>query len=213
MVIYLKIRKVWSFSLVLLFIVFIYLGGYYISYLKYNDYSIIKSELLIQENQYLLKELKNIDDISIKYDNCLVGKVLYRDIYSFYEEIVINLGKDKVDVGDAVVNNEGLIGIIYKTGRRVSYVKLISSDYNVSVLINGDYGNLNNGIISLLDKYSDIKVGDLVYTSNYGDVLEGIYVGKVKSISYDSDELGKKAEIEIVDNKNLNYVGILKKAK
>ena len=90
MVIYLKIRKVWSFSLVLLFIVFIYLGGYYISYLKYNDYSIIKSELLVQENQYLLKELNKIDNISIKYDNCLVGKVLYRDIYSFYEEVVIN---------------------------------------------------------------------------------------------------------------------------
>lgn len=199
--------------LLLLVVIFIYAVGYFSSYLKYDDFTIIESEILVRENQILKKELSKIENINIEYDDYVIGKVLYRDIYSFYEEIVINLGDDQVTVGDAVVNNYGLVGVIYKVEKNMSYVKLLSSDYNISVVVNDTYGNLNNGTISLLDKYSDIKEGDLVYTSTYGDVLDGIYVGKVKSVTYDSDGLGKKAEIEIANNKNLNYIGVVKKVK
>ncbi len=215
MVIYLKRRKEWLFNclLLLLVVIFIYAVGYFNSYLKYDDFTIIESEILVRENQILKKELSKIENINIEYDDYVIGKVLYRDLYSFYEEIVINLGDNQVTVGDAVVNNYGLVGVIYKVEKNMSYVKLLSSDYNISVVVNDTYGNLNNGTISLLDKYSDIKEGDLVYTSTYGDVLEGIYVGKVKSVTYDSDGLGKKAEIEIANNKNLNYIGVVKKVK
>lgn len=215
MVIYLKRRKEWLFNcLLLLFVViFVYGVGYFSTYLKYDDFIIIDSDLLIRENLMLKNELSKIDKIDIQYDDYVIGKVLYRDLYSFYEEIVINLGDDQVSVGDAVVNNYGLIGVIYKVEKDISYVKLLSSDYNVSVIVNDTYGNLNNGTISLLDKYSNIIEGDLVYTSNYGDILDGIYVGKVKNVTYDSDGLGKKAEIEIANNKNLNYIGVVKKVK
>ena len=64
-----------------------------------------------------------------------------------------------------------------------------------------------------LNKYSDIKEGDFVYTSNYGDVEKDIYVGIVKKVSYDKDGLGKEVEVELVDNKNLNYIGVVKRIK
>lgn len=215
MVIYLKRRKEWLFNclLLILVVIFIYVVGYFSSYLKYDDFTIIDCEILFRENQMLKKELSKIENIDIEYDDYVIGKVLYRDLYSFYEEIVINLGDNQVSVGDAVVNNYGLVGVIYKVEKNISYVKLLTSDYNVSVVVNNTYGNLNNGTISLLDKYSDIKEGDLVYTATYGDTLDGIYVGKVKSVTYDSDSLGKKAEIEIANNKNLNYIGVVKKVK
>lgn len=212
--IYLNRRKVLVRGILfILFVITIFYFNYVSSYFKYNDSSIIESELLIKENLLLKKEINELSGFEMKNDSYVIGKVLNRDLYSFYEEIVINLGEEDVSVGDAVVNEKGLIGVVYKVGNYRSIVKLLTSNYNVSVVIGNTYGNLNNGTISMLNKYSDIKEGDLVYTSNYGDVEKDIYVGIVKKVSYDKDRLGKEVEVELVDNKNLNYIGVIKRIK
>lgn len=212
--IYLNRRKVLvRVILFILFVITIFCFSYISSYFKYNDSSFIESELLIKENLLLKKEINELSGFEMKSDSYIIGKVLNRDLYSFYEEIVINLGEEDVSVGDAVVNEKGLIGVVYKVGNYRSVVKLLTSNYNVSVVIGNTYGNLNNGTISMLNKYSDIKEGDLVYTSNYGDVEKDIYVGIVKKVSYDKDGLGKEVEVELVDNKNLNYIGVIKRIK
>lgn len=212
--IYLNRRKVLVRGILfILFVITIFYFNYVSSYFKYNDSSIIESELLIKENLLLKKEINELSGFEMKNDSYVIGKVLNRDLYSFYEEIVINLGEEDVSVGDAVVNEKGLIGVVYKVGNYRSIVKLLTSNYNVSVVIGNTYGNLNNGTISMLNKYSDIKEGDLVYTSNYGDVEKDIYVGIVKKVSYDKDGLGKEVEVELVDNKNLNYIGVIKRIK
>ena len=212
--IYLNRRKVLvRVLLFILFVITIFCFSYISSYFKYNDSSFIESELLIKENLLLKKEINELSGFEMKSDSYIIGKVLNRDLYSFYEEIVINLGEEDVSVGDAVVNEKGLIGVVYKVGNYRSVVKLLTSNYNVSVVIGNTYGNLNNGTISMLNKYSDIKEGDLVYTSNYGDVEKDIYVGIVKKVSYDKDGLGKEVEVELVDNKNLNYIGVIKRIK
>lgn len=212
--IYLNRRKVLvRVILFILFLITIFCFSYVSSYFKYNDSSFIESELLIKENLLLKKEINELSGFEMKSDSYIIGKVLNRDLYSFYEEIVINLGEEDVSVGDAVVNEKGLIGVVYKVGNYRSVVKLLTSNYNVSVVIGNTYGNLNNGTISMLNKYSDIKEGDLVYTSNYGDVEKDIYVGIVKKVSYDKDGLGKEVEVELVDNKNLNYIGVIKRIK
>lgn len=212
--IYLNRRKVLvRVILFILFVLTVFGFSYVSSYFKYNDSSFIESELLIKENLLLKKEINELSGFEMKSDSYIIGKVLNRDLYSFYEEIVINLGEEDVSVGDAVVNEKGLIGVVYKVGNYRSIVKLLTSNYNVSVVIGNTYGNLNNGTISMLNKYSDIKEGDLVYTSNYGDVEKDIYVGIVKKVSYDKDGLGKEVEVELVDNKNLNYIGVIKRIK
>ena len=212
--IYLNRRKVLvRVLLFILFVITVFCFSYISSYFKYNDSSFIESELLIKENLLLKKEINELSGFEMKSDSYIIGKVLNRDLYSFYEEIVINLGEEDVSVGDAVVNEKGLIGVVYKVGNYRSVVKLLTSNYNVSVVIGNTYGNLNNGTISMLNKYSDIKEGDLVYTSNYGDVEKDIYVGIVKKVSYDKDGLGKEVEVELVDNKNLNYIGVIKRIK
>lgn len=211
MVIYLRIRRRWFYSIIVF--VLLILVIYTFSYIKFDDKAIVKNNVLMIENRFLKNELDMIESFDINYEDYVIGKVLYRDLYSFYDEMVINVGDDLVSVGDGVVSNDGLVGVVYKTNSNLSYVKLLTGNYNVSVSVNDTYGNLNNGIISLLDKYSDIKVGDLVYTSSYGDVISGIYVGKVTNIFDDKDGLGKSAEVELVNNKNLNYIGVLKKIK
>lgn len=210
----LKRRRILVRFLIIVLFVFILLSISYISnYLKYKNDSILEYELLVNENNLLKKEIKELSGFDIMSDSYVIGKVLNRDLYSFYEEIIINLGEGDVSVGDAVVNEKGLIGVVYKVGTYRSVVKLLTSNYNVSVVIGNTYGNLNNGTISMLNKYSDIKEGDLVYTSNYGDVEKDIFVGVVSSVSYDSDGLGKEVNVELVDNRNLNYIGVIKRIK
>lgn len=215
MVIYLRKRNkyVIKYLFILLLIIFIYGINYVLSYLKYNDSEILEVNVLKSENNRLRKELRNINDI-VSYDGIdykyVIGKVIIRDIHNFYNEIVINLGSDKVMVGNAVVSRDGLVGIITKVEKDRSYVKLLSSDYNVSVVVNGNYGNYNNLKVSMISKYSEIKEGDVVYTS--GLVLEipyGIYVGTVSKVDNDQDNLGKELKIITVNNDNLNYIAVI----
>ena len=215
MVIYLRKRNkyVIKYLFILLLIIFIYGINYVLSYLKYNDSEILEVNVLKSENNRLRKELRNINDI-VSYDGIdykyVIGKVIIRDIHNFYNEIVINLGSDKVMVGNAVVSRDGLVGIITKVEKDRSYVKLLSSDYNVFVVVNGNYGNYNNLKVSMISKYSEIKEGDVVYTS--GLVVEipyGIYVGTVSKIDNDQDNLGKELKIITVNNDNLNYIAVI----
>lgn len=212
MVIYLgKKRKILcKFIILIILFVFIYIGGFLNSYFKYNNKNVVDSNALSIQNQILKKELGDIENLNIDSGNYIIGKVVFRDIYNFYDEVVINLGRDVVEVGDAVVDSCGLVGIVYNTMNNLSYVKLLSSNYNVSVKVNDTYGNLSMGKITLLNKYSEINVGDIVYTSGYGDVLGNIYVGKVESIKLDNDGLGKEVKVNYCDNSNLNYVAILR---
>lgn len=213
MVIYLLKRNqlIHKILLFIILLIFIYSISYITSYTKYNNKKYIENNLLITENKILKEELNNIK--YIKYENSNIAKVMYRDIYNFYDEVIINKGKKEVQVNDAVMNDEGLIGIVYKVDNNKSYIKLLSSNYNISVKINNTYGNLNKGTITMIDKYSSINVGDKVYTSGLDEVIGNIYIGEVISVSKDKDDLGKEIKIKYIDNTNLNYVAILRKIK
>lgn len=210
MVIYLRTFKniFLKFSIFISLFLFVSLGGYLLTFLRYDNYDVINTEVLVLENQNLKKELIGLKSVS-ELSNYDIGKVIYRDIHNFYNEIVIYVKKLDVCVGEAVINEKGLVGIIYKIENNKAYVKLLSSDYNVSVKVGNTYGNLNNGKITLLDKYSEIKIGDLVYTSGLNDIPEDIYVGKIVDVAMDSENLGKKVKVELINNDDLNYVGIV----
>lgn len=213
MVIYLYKRKevVLKISIFIFILLFIYFLSYFISYIKYDNKKYVNNNLLLTENKILKEEISRIKDIDYEYGK--IVKVIYRDIYSFYDEVVINKGKGSIRVSDALINEEGLVGVVYNVDNNKSYVKLLSSNYNISVKLSDSYGILNKGIITMIDKYSDVKVGDKVYTSGLDDVIEGIYVGEVMSVSLDNNGLGKEVKIKYVDNTNLNYLGILRKIK
>ncbi len=186
--------------------IFIYGVGYGLSYMRYNDKKLIDVELVLLENETLKNELNELKELDTKFE---IEKVFIRDIHSFYNQVVIKTS-DKELIGSAIVNDEGLVGILSKVENGFGYINLLTSDYNVSVKVGDTYGNLSRGEISLLDKYSDIKVGDLVYTSGLNDIPKDIYIGKVIDVTMDNENLGKKVKVELIDNKYLNYVGIVK---
>lgn len=192
---------------ILLFL-FIYVMSYFISFIRYDDKEIVNVRGVLVENGILKNELLELADVS--FTSGVVGKVILRDLYSFYDEVILNVGSSNGIVkNSAVIDNNGLIGIVYDVRDNISYVKLLSSNYNVSVSVNGIYGNYNNGIVTMIDKYSDISVGDVIYTSGLDGLVKGIYVGTVSKIELDEDGLGKELKINYIDNKNLNYVYVL----
>ena len=212
MVIYLYKKRVVILKIISFILLFIFLYGlaYFSSYIKYKDRYYVELDGLRLENHLLKKELNGL--VNINYDVGVIAKVILRNMYSFYDELVINVGsKDNINIYDSVIYNGSLVGIVAKVNDNTSNVKLISSNYNISVKIGNTYGNLNKGIITMVDKYSDISIGDLVYTSGLDNILNDIYIGKVKDISLDEDGLSNKVIIEYEDNSNLNYVYVVGK--
>lgn len=202
-----KIKVICCYIMIFMFILFSYLLSNVFVYIKYDDKNFINDRLLIIENKdlkYKLGELSKL--VNSEY---IIGYVRNRDLYSFNERIVINVkDKVKVNVGNAVVNDEGLVGIVSNINDSNVYVSLLTSKYNVSVMINDCYGNLSNGVVNMIDKECKISIGDNVVTSGLNDISKGIYIGKVRKIN--EDNLGYVLDIDLINNKHLNYVGVIK---
>lgn len=212
MVIYLRTKSNIFIKLIIVILLLglIFGGGYYISYFKYSDKELVDYEALKTQNRLLQAELEEVNNFKELEGDYLIGKVVVRNIHDFYNEVVINLGSDDgIYDGDAVINSEGLVGIVDKVDKKTAVVKLLTGNYNVSVKINELYGNLNGGKVTLLDKFKEVD-GDKVYTSGYSKIPEGIYVGTIINVKMDNNDLGKEVNVKLIDNTNLNYVAVIR---
>jgi len=209
------LKKNW-FYIALIIIYLLFLGKDFLFKLpkvNIDNLPAIKENFYEAEYEKLTKQL----DLKINKYELLYSKIVYRDIYEFYDNITILKGKNaELKPGNIIINNEGLIGVINKTYENYSTVNLLTNkDTNISVKINNSYGILrssNNKLyvenIKLLD---EIGENDKVYTSGLTSTPENILVGTVKNIKKDNLELEYIIEITpIVNFHNLNYVGVVK---
>lgn len=165
------------------------------------------SKIVINYDKHLKEELDNIKKINdIEFDDNLdiiVSRVKYRDVYEYSNTLTIFKGtKNNVNVGDAVLTNNGLVGIISKTYDYYSVVSLITNKKsNISVKINDAVGvlKLENGklVVTSINNYKNISIGDEIYTSGLGNLPDNIYVGKVKKVSLNDTEIEKVIEVDI----------------
>lgn len=186
---------------------------------SFLDSNLSKDNIEINYNNYLKEELDNLNKLyNIDYISnidILVSKVKYRNVYEFRDILTIYKGfKDNIEKGDAILTNDGLIGVISKTYEHSSLVTLITNKKsNISVKINNSIGVLKyNGkelIVDNVSNYENIIKGDLIYTSGLGNLPDNIYVGKVKSVSLKTNEIEKVIEVDIENRlENLNYLYI-----
>ena len=165
------------------------------------------SKIVINYNKHLKEELDNIKKINdIEFDDNLdiiVSRVKYRDVYEYSNTLTIFKGsKNNINIGDAVLTNNGLVGVISKTYDYYSVVSLITNkESNISVKINDAVGvlKLENGklVVTSINNYKNIVVGDEIYTSGLGNLPDNIYVGKVKKVSLNDTEIEKVIEVNI----------------
>ena len=165
-------------------------------FIKDNNIEInyLNSEINRLKNEYNnLLDFKN--NININEDYYISN--VYKNNYSF-DKLIIN--GTNYNINDEVLNNDGLIGFIYKINDKYSEIKYIYNS-RVPVKINNEYGKIidsdidNNLIVSEVE---NVNINDKVYSVNNS------YIGKV--IKIDNNNLNKKLTIKTIDLSNINYV-------
>ena len=169
-------------------------------------------------------ELKSL--LELKQDNYvfITADVIKRNI-DWYCELTINKGKnDGIKEDMAVVVEDGLIGRIKTVTKDSSIVTLIScNSSNIKVAVdvktseNTYHGiidsYLDDGLIQVsnINKTSDIKLNDKVYTNGLGGIFpSGIYIGEVVEITTDSLGLSKVIKIKSETNYDkIRYVSVI----
>lgn len=212
---------------------------------KYKDYIILLIVFLIiifssNINSFLMSLDNNLDITSINNNYCeslerdyndllsiyefsltsnlnlVVSKVYLRNIYEFTETVSIYKGSnDDLDVGLAVINDAGLVGVIKDVDTSSSRVTLLTSkNSNISVKVNEAYGILKYQggklIVSNLSSNTNMAVGDKIYTSGIGNLPGDILVGEVAKIDLNNTEIEKIITVKpAVDFENINYVMVV----
>jgi len=129
-------------------------------------------------------------------ENVLIAELLAVDLDPFSRQIVINKGtRDKVSIGQPVLDAEGIMGQIVHVGPFSSTAMLITdSNHAIPVLVNrnglraivvgtGAPDQLN---IPYLPNSADITVGDLLTSSGLGGRFPPDYpVARVTGVTFD----------------------------
>ena len=151
--------------------------------------------------------------------------IIERNEAFWLDKLVLNKGKkDGVDIGDAVVVGEGLIGRITNITNNTSTLKLITSSDNtnkISVKIRYKETYIykilqvegSNLVIVGIDNEIDLNNDSdkIVLTSGLSDVYpSGITIGVINNIVSDKYGVSKKAYLSTsVDFDSLRFVSIL----
>jgi rod shape-determining protein MreC len=162
------------------------------------DSLVLKGELqkldsLLQENEQLRKLLHAGESNSTYYR---VAGILKVDPDPFSHQIVIDKGeKHYVKTGQAIIDDNGLMGTVVAKSNYTSNVMLISDSSSaipVENIRNGiraiavGTGNINVLKLKHITNTADIKVGDILATSGLGGKLPaGFPVAKVIEVEID----------------------------
>lgn len=205
-------------GLIVLYILFLskdFLMGSFI-----NNFSSLKNKsITILDNYYRLEyeKISKMLDVQVESKEIVVSRIIEQNIYYFFDKITILKGENAgLKIGDIVINEKGVVGVIAKLNKNTSEVSLLSNkDINLSVKINDSYGIIyakdNKIMVKNIKLNKEIKEGDKIVTSGLTNVPEGLLVGNVKKILKDNLELEYVVEVEpAVDFYQLNYVGVVK---
>ena len=196
---------------------------------KYDKVKLMETKY--EEAEKEIKDLKKVLELNntLSESSYMNATIINRNIGYWYNTITIDKGeKDGVEKDMAVINNDGLIGIVTKTSKLNSTVKLLTTtDTNskISVKIKVDEDNYIFGLLVGYDKdkksfiiegianNTEIPISSMVTTTGLGNNFpSGILIGRVDKITKDNFDLARTVLVKSsVDFDNINYVTVLKK--
>ena len=192
--------------------------------LKQLEEEFLIQQTLVKEQKSTIEELKGVLAITYTLEDYkeISATVIKRNIDNWYDTIVLDRGeKNGIEIGMAVVNKDGLIGIVSNTSYFTSTVKLVSSSFRISAKIMGE-----NEIYGIIKEYKDgfyimegisentlIENGYDVYTTGLGnEIPSGLKLGTVEKEERDNFDLNRTIYIKPSMNlENINYVKVLKR--
>ena len=169
----------------------------------------LKAEVLKCENQIL--EMNNVYpvlDFVKKYQiqNYEIAKVIGTSPENWSDFFFIDKGKkDGITIGDLVLKDGFLVGIVKNVGDFSSQV-LTVSDENFKITIRTKktreisfFQGLkkNRGILKYVRPEQDIRIGDIIETTVINsEIAEGIPIGIIRKISPKEGEFFREVEVE-----------------
>ena len=186
------------------------------------EYNLNKT--IIEEQKKTIEELKKLTEINYTLEDYkeINASVIKRNLDTFYTNITLDKGElNKVEKDSAVVNKDGLIGIITNITSNTSTVKLLTNlKLSVKIISNEKevYGILNKYedelyVIEGISENTIIENGMEVLTTGLGNnIPSGIKVGTVVNEKKDHFDLNRTIYVKpIVNFNDINYVKILSK--
>ena len=186
--------------------------------------AVARDAALELENQQLRAELKITRSPVYPDGMTLVpARVIARSTNVWYSTVTIDVGRNSnVQLYDAVVNGEGLVGRVTAVTSDVCQVTLITdqqSYVDAKVVPGGAQGLVAGSVIGdvelqYVDKSEAVKVGDNVVTSGLRDSIfvQGIPIGVVESVAKQDVELYQKVTIRpLVDFHKLDLVMVVER--
>lgn len=158
--------------------------------------------------------------------NMVGARVVAKDPGTFYSVFKIDKGTNAgIHKNDVVLTDKGLVGYIYEVGTNWSTVlSIIDTKSTLGAIIErtGDTAMIEGGITLMnegkchlfyLSKDAEVAEGDFLETSGLGGIYpEGLYIGKIKSLSVDAQGLYYEATVEpAVDFSRISEVMVIRK--
>lgn len=173
-----------------------------------------------------LRDLKKaLNYVSVNKVNQYVScNIISKDIGNWYKTFIIDVGSaNGVTKNSAVINGDGLVGIVYEVGDHYAkVVTIVDNKTNVSFTslsptapydgqITGDFDGLIRG--QIFDTKAQMKVGDKLITSGLGIFPKGITLGEVVKVVDNKDELLPEIEVKpAVDFSDLGKLMVIPKS-
>lgn len=156
--------------------------------------SLLSSKVIQQE--LLIKKIDNLKSLKSKYiegKNPFILTLKIIDYKGYSQNIIFNLNSEiKASIGDAVINESGIIGTVQSIKNNNLSVKALSDPSSHFAVVSKRTGQhfiahglgYNNLIeLKFVSDNEDIKEGDIILTSGMGDHLpHGLQVGTVTSV-------------------------------
>lgn len=209
-------KNIWKNSLIIILFILLFLfkdNIYTLFDTKEYNFNYLKE---IELNNYK-KEYEELIDIK-NNNEYLISKIIYRDIYDFYNKMIISKGSNyNIEKGDIVVSENSLVGVIDKVDDTSSTVNLLyNKNLKISVKVNDTYGILESKndklYVTNIVSEANVNIGDIVYTSGLTNIMGNIAIASVNNIKTTEDKLEYILEVkELTNLKDLKYVMIIHK--
>jgi len=171
-----------------------------------SEINILKTRLLdYGEKQQEIIRLRELLGFAQHFQGAhVVAEVVGTRSYPSFKTLRISKGKrNGVKVGMPAVTAEGVVGRVIRAGQNFADVHLlIDSNFNLDVLlqrtrIRGVLKGADTHSVLKLNRRAEVRIGDTLVTSGIiGGFAQGLPVGKVIRISYESDNISQTITVE-----------------
>ena len=186
------------------------------------EYKLLEYNKLLTENESL-KQMVEIKK-QFQHFDIKLGNIIYREHDNWTQTFQVDLGlKDGVNLNQAVVHQEGLVGYVSSVLEdRCTVTTILDPSSSVSVnistinepaILQGDLSLKSNNKLKLtfIPIDAEISISDILYTSGLGATYpNAIPVGKIIEVVNNKNDINRYAIIEPnVSIRTISEVGII----